>query len=185
MPRFAASSSLRILGLDPALRTLGFAVVEQSGSALIPIRLGLITTEEVPDTSLSESNFDAAQNLARVLMDLFNRHPIGEIRAEAMSYPPSASSAAKISTCWGVLAAMTLAYGILVKQASPQTIRKTLGLPKRSAKEKTKCKEDVVNAMEQRFGKSTIAQLLAAEGITRKADKQHPIDALAAVVVIR
>jgi Holliday junction resolvasome RuvABC endonuclease subunit len=185
MPRLAVSSSLQILGLDPALRTLGFAVAEQQGSKIIPVRLGLIKTAECEDLSASESNFDAAQILACKLAELVTEYRIDEFRAEAMSYPPSASSAGKISYAWGVLATVAFWHGKQLKQASPQTIRKTLGLPKRSAKEKTQGKVDVVHAMEQRFDKATIARLLAAEGITRKADKQHPIDALAAAAAIR
>lgn len=45
-------------------------------------------------------------------------------------------------------------------------------------------KDDVLRAMEAKFGARTIADLLARGNITRKADKRHPIDALAAAVAI-
>lgn len=185
MSRISISSHRRILGLDPALRTFGFAVLEQRESELVLLRLGLIKTQEREELSVSESNFDAAQILACKLATIVDMYQIGEFRAEAMSFPPSASSAGKISYAWGVLATVAFWCEKPLKQASPQSIRKALGLPKRSAKEKKQGKDDVVRAMEERFGKDEIARLFKAEGITRKDDRQHPIDALAAAVAIR
>jgi Holliday junction resolvasome RuvABC endonuclease subunit len=189
MPRVSILSHRRILGLDPALRTLGFAKLWQTSTTLIPVELGLIRTDEVDELSASQSNFVAGQDLYASFRDLIvdeNGIPtVDEIRAEAMSFPPGAASAAKTSICWGVIASVSREFGIPVKQASPQTIRKTLGLPKRSVAEKELGKDDVLRAMETRFGSRTIAVLLARAKITRKADKRHPIDALAASVAIR
>ena len=211
MPRISIPSHRRILGLDPALRTFGFARLNQTESLLIPTELGLIGTTEVDDLSVSQSNFVSGQDLYAAVRDLVvderGNIIVDEIRAEAMSYPPGASSAAKISICWGVLATITREYGIPLKQASPQDIRKALNLPdrsvkrekrpkrpkgspkeprqKRTSKEKEQIKDDVLRAMEARFGADTIAILLVRAGITRKDDKRHPIDALAAAVAIR
>ena len=189
MPRVSIPSHRRILGLDPALRTLGFAKLWQTSTTLIPVELGLIRTDEIDELSASQSNFVAGQDLYASFRDLIvdeNGIPtVDEIRAEAMSFPPGAASAAKISICWGVLATLTREHGIPLKQASPQTIRKTLALPKRSIGEKELGKDDVLRAMEAKFGARTIADLLARAGITKKADKRHPVDALAAAVAIR
>jgi Holliday junction resolvasome RuvABC endonuclease subunit len=210
MPR-VTSFVHRILGLDPALRTLGFAVVEQRGSGLIPIRLGLIATKPSEGLSVSESYFASAQilyaRLREIVVDTEGDLLVDEIRAEAFSYPPNAMSAVMIGNCWGVLAALSMEFGIPLKQASPQTIRKALHLPdrtarkprrkkgekpnpeqgraKRTSKQKEQAKDDVLHAMEERFGKETIARFLAEAGVKRKADKRHPIDALAAAVAIR
>ena len=189
MPRVSVPSHRRILGLDPALRTLGFAKLWQTSTGLVPVEIGLIRTDEIDELSASQSNFVAGQDLYASFRDLIvdeNGIPtVDEIRAEAMSFPPGAASAAKISICWGVLATLTREHGIPLKQASPQTIRKTLGLPKRSSGEKELGKDDVLHAMEAEFGAQTIAELLARAGITKKADKRHPVDALAAAVAIR
>lgn len=189
MPRISLPSARRILGLDPALRTLGFARIDQIGSTLVPVELGLIQTEETDDLSSSQSNFVAGQDLYASFRDLIvdehGRTRVDEIRAEAMSFPPGAASAAKISICWGVLSTLTREYGIPLKQASPQTIRKVLQLPKRSVDEKQAGKDDVRLAMEKMFGERTIAVLLSNAGITRKDEGRHPIDALAAAVAIR
>jgi Holliday junction resolvasome RuvABC endonuclease subunit len=189
VPRISIPSHRRILGLDPALRTLGFARLVQTESTLVPVELGLIRTDEIDDLSASQSNFVAGQDLYAEVRDLIIDErgipKVDEIRAEAMSYPPGAASSGKISVCWGVIASVTREFGIPVKQASPQTIRKALGLPKRSASEKQAGKDDVLRAMEAKFGAQTIADLLARAGLTTKADKRHPVDALAATVAIR
>jgi Holliday junction resolvasome RuvABC endonuclease subunit len=189
MPRVSIPSHRRILGLDPALRTLGFARLTQTDRLLIPVELGLVKTTEVDDLSASQSNFVAGQDLYEAVRDLIidehGNRTVDEIRAESMSYPPGASSASKISLCWGVIASVTREFGIPLKQASPQAIRKTLNLPKRSANEKELGKDDVLHAMQALFGERTIVSLLERARITTKADKRHPIDALAAAVAIR
>lgn len=189
MPRISIPSHRRILGLDPALRTLGFAKLHETETAIVPVELGLIRTDEIVDLSASQSNFIAGQDLYAAFRDLVVDERgipiVDEIRAEAMSYPPGAASAGKISVCWGVIASVTREFGIPVKQASPQTIRKALGLPKRSASEKQAGKDDVLCAMEAKFGAQTIADLLARAGITRKDEGRHPVDSLAAAVAIR
>jgi Holliday junction resolvasome RuvABC endonuclease subunit len=211
MPRISTPSVRRILGLDPALRTLGFAKLNQTDNLLVPTELGLIKTTDVDDLSASQSNFIAGQDLYAAVRDLVvdehGNRLVDEIRAESMSYPPGASSAAKISICWGVLATITREYGIPLKQAAPQDIRKALELPdrslprqkrekrpkgspkeprrKRTSKEKEQIKDDVLHAMEARFGAVRIADLLWQAGLKKKADKRHPIDALAAAVAIR
>jgi Holliday junction resolvasome RuvABC endonuclease subunit len=211
MPRISTPSIRRVLGLDPALRTLGWAKLNQTENLLVPIELGLIKTADVDDLSASQSNFVAGQDLYAAVRDLIadehGNRLVDEIRAESMSYPPGASSAAKISICWGVLATITREYGIPLKQAAPQDIRKALQLPdrslprqkrekrpkgspkeprrKRTSKEKEQIKDDVLHAMEARFGVQTLIFLLDCAGLTKKADKRHPIDALAAAVAIR
>lgn len=189
MPRISIPAHRRILGLDPALRTFGFARLNQTESLLIPTELGLIGTTEVDDLSVSQSNFVSGQDLyaavRALVVDERGNVIVDEIRAEAMSYPPGASSAGKINLCWGVISSITRELGIPVKQASPQSIRSALGLPKRSVEEKQAGKDDVLRAMEARFGADTIAALLVCAGITRKDDKRHPVDALAAAVAIR
>lgn len=211
MPRISLPVCRRILGFDPALRTLGFAKLDQLDSILIPTELGLIRTVDVDDLSSSQSNLVAGQDLYAEVRDLIvDEHGsrlVDEIRAEAMSFPPSASSATKIGYCWGVIASLSREFGIPVKQASPQDIRRALELPdrklprqkrekrpkgspkeprrKRTSKEKDELKDDVLRAMEARFGERTIADLLARAGLTTKADKRHPVDALAAAVAIR
>lgn len=211
MPRISTPTIRRILGFDPALRTLGFAKLNQIDSLLVPIELGLIRTADVDDLSSSQSNLVSAQDLYAEVRDLIvdehGNRLVDEIRAEAMSFPPSASSATKIGYCWGVLASLTREYGIPFKQASPQDIRRALELPdrklprqkrekrpkgspkeprrKRTSKEKDELKDDVLRAMEARFGWLLIDRLLATAKITKKADKRHPVDALAAAVAIR
>jgi Holliday junction resolvasome RuvABC endonuclease subunit len=210
MPR-VSSSVVRILGLDPALRTLGYALVDQDDEHFIPRKLGLIKTAAIEGLSAPESNVLASKSLyievRALVVDSEGNRLVDEMRVESMSFPPNASSASKISLCWGVLSAISQEFGIPLKQASPQTIRKTLKLPdrtvrkprrkksekpnpeqgrrKRTSKEKEQVKDDVLYAMEAQFGRETITRLLAASGIKRKVDKRHPVDALAAGVAIR
>lgn len=188
MPRISIPSYRRVLGLDPALRTFGYAKLHQTSTDLIPTELGLIVTSEIEDVSASKSNFVSAQDLYAGVRDLFVDESgnllVDEVRAEAMSFPPGASSSSKISLCWGVVASITRELGIPLKQASPQAIHKALGLQKRPIEEREDGKDDVLRAMQAMFGERTIDVLLRNAGITRKADKRHPIDALAAAVAI-
>lgn len=183
MPRTPRAPSRLILGLDPALRTLGWSVARETDGAIEPLALGVVRTKPDPKLSKTLDNFDAALKISAALLRLIRWTPdgaaefvtIAEIRAEAMSYPPSASSAAKISLCWGAIATISALYAIPVYEASPQAIKRAVvGVPSAS-------KNDVRNALEKAYGRARIASMLA--GLSRELH-EHPIDGLAATVAI-
>jgi Holliday junction resolvasome RuvABC endonuclease subunit len=174
-----------VLGLDPALRTMGYALLSVSGAGeerrTEPIAMGMIATRPDPSLSRSEDNFRSAGLLAEGLMALVVSPRTGEtfvdaICAEAMSYPPGAASASRISIAWGVVATIALIRGIVdVRQASPQKIKAAI-VGSISAS-----KDEVRGAMAKRFGPWTIDRLLAG---VKEGDREHPCDALAAAVAL-
>lgn len=182
MPR--APRPRLILGLDPALRTLGWAILrERAPGDVEPLAMGVVRPKRNPDLPITRDNFAAARIIGSALLGLVRWTPAGpgdirtvdEIRAEAMSYPPGATSAAKISICWGAIATVAELHALPVRQASPQAIKRALcGVPSAS-------KDEVREALEKRFGKRTIARLLA--GIPASF-MEHPSDALGAGVAI-
>lgn len=163
-----------VLGLDVALRTLGWALAFVDGRGVDPVSLGMIATEP-GEGSRSEDNFRCAHEIALALNGLlqYERARVSLVCAEAMSHPPGASSAARISLAWGAIAAVT--YGIPMRQASPQRIKRVV------AGRVDATKRDVQDALGARFGRGRMDGLLAH---LRRGLREHPCDALAAVVAL-
>lgn len=164
-----------VLGLDVALRTFGWALAFVGSAGIEPVSLGMIKTEP-GEGPKSRDNYRCAGEIAVALNDvisIFDGERVSLVCAEAMSYPPGAASAARISIAWGVVASVT--YGIPFDEASPQRIKKAVvgrvGASKR----------DVQDALIDRFGIGRMERLLVR---VKRGSWEHPCDALAAVVAL-
>lgn len=170
---------VRLLGIDPGFASIGFAVVR-----LYPDReeiesLTVFTTEKAEKKRkvlASDDNFRRARSIAEALGGFLGAPQVEAICAESMSFPRSSSVAAKMAMCWGVLAAFAFNRGIPVLQATPKEIKKKL------CGNGSASKDDIEAALVARHGRSTIEEALVKGFVTRKGDREHPLDALAAVV---
>jgi Holliday junction resolvasome RuvABC endonuclease subunit len=166
---------LRIVGIDPGLASLGLAVLEWDGAQwrLSQDGLRVVGTRKSPRKQRIRATDDNVRR-AREIGVLLEQHcgvpGVAAVCAEALSFPRSASVAAKVALVWGVLAEMTRARGLALLQSTPQEVKRA-GCGCVSAS-----KEDVQAAMCARFPEA--GPPLRALG----ARAEHAADALAAAV---
>lgn len=172
--------SFPVLGLDPGFANIGYALVlfdaEQSER---PVAMGVFRTAKSSakaNVLASGDNLRRAREIYVFLRSLLRDGPHGPVRAicaETMSFPRSSSVAAKMSMCWGVVAALSAEFDLPVLQASPQ------GLKKQVSGKKTTSKTGVQKALDKRFGAANLRALVQD---LPASVLEHPYDALGAVV---
>ena len=168
-------SSVRILGLDGGFACMGYGVIELSQASEKILDLGVIQTEKSDKkraVRASDDNLRRARELAEHLELLMARYDIRAVACESMSFPRSASVAQKLGIAWGVVATVVHLRRLPVVQASPQEVKKKL-CGKRDAS-----KEDVQHALALRFEDAFVERTR----VMNKGVREHPADALAAVV---
>lgn len=160
-----------LLGIDGGLATFGAARyrVERGELHLAEVATFRTAKSAKKRTVLaSDDNVRRCRELVRAIKAFCEPAPPAAICAEAMSFPRSASVAAKMAMAWGAVAALAEAWRCPIVQASPQQIKTALcGNAKAS-------KEDVQAAVELRF-----------PGVAwprKAADVEHAADAAAAVL---
>jgi Holliday junction resolvasome RuvABC endonuclease subunit len=164
-----------LLGLDPGLAACGWATVEYNWAAMAVERIGTYRTTPSP----AKLRISAAEDLVRrglelasatdaAIVDLDAAGDQVIICAEAMSYPRSASAAAKMAIAWGIICAVASHHRTRIVLASPRQIRAAIGVPPGGGK------REVQRALEKQLG--------AIDWPRRRADVEHAADALAAVV---
>lgn len=164
-----------ILGVDPGLASFGWAVTDvvRDGSLAV-IELGVFrTTKSATKRNVlaADDTVRRARELDQRLVELIERHGVpAVICAESMSFPRSASAAAKMAVTWGLICALANDCDAPIAQCSPQALKKALTGSSSSSK------TDVQQALEVRFGNR---ELLAHLG---KTIREHAADALGAIV---
>jgi len=170
------SQPFRVLGIDPGFAAVGVAVLELGSSPARDrlVDLHLLTTTKATKTRgvrASDDNLLRARILSRDLGALMDKHQVRLVCAETMSFPRSASVAAKMAMCWGVLASLTEARSIPLAQATPKEIKDSL------CGRKDASKDDIQSALRLLFPDRLDVCL---EGIVA-SKREHPCDALAAI----
>jgi crossover junction endodeoxyribonuclease RuvC len=118
-----------VLGLDPGFSAFGFSVFDIRSHKEQVLDAGVILTKKSTKKRhvlACEDNFVRAREIATVLRTIIERHKVVCLCAEAMSFPPHASVAAKMAMSWGVIAALTVEYELPLVQPTPQMIKKAL-----------------------------------------------------------
>jgi Holliday junction resolvasome RuvABC endonuclease subunit len=163
-----------ILGLDPGLANLGWAVFELLEHSDRVVEVGVFRTEKshVKRHMLaSDDNVRRARESASKLIDILNRYTVMAICAESMSFPRSASAAAKMAMCWGSVATLSEQKNLSVIQASPQEVKKIV------CGSKAASKEDVEEAVKRRY--PDVESML---GNVSASYREHAYDAVAVVM---
>ncbi len=166
-------SAVRLLGVDPGFASVGFCMIEIGDNDAITIEhFDLIETEK----STKKQNVFASEDNLRRTVEIYRalNAITGDavaICAEAMSFPPNASIAAKMAMCWGALAALSHVHRIPILQASPQAIKIA------TAGRKDASKDDMSIAVSKRFPR-LVEKIVAMP----KGDREHPVDALGAAL---
>jgi Holliday junction resolvasome RuvABC endonuclease subunit len=164
---------MRIVGIDPGLASFGLAIFDtRSACAPVPF-LGVHTTKPSARKRGVLSADDWTDRL-RTLTQWAARTLPWDARvlcAESMSFPRSASAAAKMASTWGVITALAYERDMAVLQVSPQALKKW------ACGKNNASKEDVQAAMKARFPAGTFASFEEAHAAGLY---EHGYDALAA-----
>jgi len=168
-----------VLGVDPGLASFGYAIVELEPNGGAELRtLGVLHTSKTDakrKVLASDDSLRRARELDEALWAVINAlasRPV-VICAESMSFPRSASVAAKMGISWGLIAAFANDVGCPVAQCSPQQMKKILCGASNASK------VDVQQALDRRFFPSGSGSLFAG---VKKTDREHCADALGAVI---
>lgn len=165
-----------VVGLDPGLANLGYAVVNVTADSILPMSLGVITTAK-SDKKLkvlaSDDNTRRGREVSRAFRGLLTGLNVDLFCVEAKSFPRNSSSAAKTAISWGIVIDIAEERDIPIFQARPQEVKKAL-CGKTSAS-----KVEMQRAVDAYFGAAVTKPLV--EGLT-KTRLEHPYDALATVV---
>lgn len=168
--------SIVVMGVDPGLANLGYALVELSTSKIGVLRvedkpiLGFIGTElsdKKRGVRVSDDNTRRARELYEPLASLIKAHDVKVICAEAMSYPRSSSASHKMGISWGIIVGLSCQFTLPITQASPTEIKKMV------CGNGSASKEDIQ--------KTLATQHDLDLDLFAKTKREHPFDALGAV----
>ena len=167
-------NSAFLLGLDPGFANMGWSVIELASWGEKLVDAGVLRTEKSDkkrSVLASDDNLRRGREVAEALVAVMDRFHISAICAESMSFPRSASAAAKMAMCWGSIATLSFERKLPVVQASPQEIKKTL------CGKKDASKEEVEAAVKLRYGDfdKYLADLA-------KSYREHAYDSAGAVI---
>jgi len=169
-----------VLGVDPGLANFGWAAVELGRDTERVLAAGNLRTSPSSRKARVLASSDTARRarelrtgLAGALAGLrSDADPLVAVCAESMSYPRAAKAAHMLGVAWGIAVAEADVYGVPIAQASPQQVKATL------TGRKDASKDDVLSALVERYGEVALASILSLP----KTHREHPADALAAVV---
>lgn len=127
----------------------------------------------------SDDDLRRARELAVLMADHVDKVNPFALVVEAKSLPRNASAACKIGMAWGVFATVAMSFHLPVVQASPQQVRKALGLAKNASKQDVKA---MILGQRDLIPERVREKFCATIPDTRR---EHPIDATAAVLACR
>lgn len=165
------------IGLDPGFASFGVAVVELEQETDRPISMQVIRTAKANKKLKMlavEDNFVRAQLIADELSKIILAHDVVALGAESMSFPRNASSSAKVGMTWGIIATLAARHNLPVFQCSPQQLKDKIAGSKKASK------DDVANALRQRYPDADFDDLLKSLPL---GEHEHAWDALGSVVV--
>lgn len=110
----------RILGIDPGTANVGFAVIDQAGTALRPIWYDCLrTSPQDPPARRLEQIADAVEQVVR-------RFAPGELAIEELFFGASAQAALAVGQARGVCMVLCARAGMTCHEYSPSTIKQAV-----------------------------------------------------------
>ena len=111
---------MRVLGIDPGTRHLGWGVVERTGTRLVHVAHGVIDTDT--DEGLAARLVEIDDALTTVIAE--HRPEIGAI--ESLFFAKDAQSAAKLGHARGVVLLRLARSGLELHEYSPALVKRTI-----------------------------------------------------------
>lgn len=136
---------MKILGFDPGFALTGWALIEYDGGTVEPLAGGLVATQKTAKRLVADDNIRRAQHIYRQVWRLMSeaykdgyRPTVDLVAAESMSYPPNASTAAKMSMTYAAIASVCEHTQTPFVQFSPGQIKLDVAGTKKASKEQMK-----------------------------------------------
>jgi crossover junction endodeoxyribonuclease RuvC len=111
---------MRVIGIDPGTRHLGWGVVEQHGSRLRHIAHGVIDT--VPSSALADRLVTIDQELEQIIRE--HTPEIGAV--EGLFFAKDAQSAAKLGHARGVVLLRLRRAGLALYEYAPAKVKRAI-----------------------------------------------------------
>ena len=166
---------MRVLGIDPGLASLGYALVELTSEDVIVLSMGCVRTKKTDAKRKVRASDDNIERIREVFRNLYPlTDGIMAICSESQSWPRNASACAKVGMAWGVIGALSELMDVPILQVSPQQLKKVV------CGDGTASKAEVAAALNTRFGRDFSIELVE-NGVPSSAH-EHPYDALGAIV---
>lgn len=166
---------VRVLGLDPGLATFGIAVVRILAEGETIEYMEVVKTKKSNAKRrvlVSEDDFTRARAIAVRMSAAAHRYKVAGLCFEAMSRPRNASSAFKVALSFGVIAQLSAENDLPVLQVTPKELKKGV------CGNSSASKDEVLLALHKRYP----IQLERWLQPMNKGDREHPVDALGAIV---
>lgn len=174
--------SVYVIGFDPGLSNLGYAVARiytnlDPTSRLTALQdivtCGVITTDKCDKKTkvlASDDNVRRAREMWTAMQKIATEYRPSCVCSESQSIPRNAANAAKTSFSWGLIAAFVQSLDIPMAQVSPQAMKKTL-CGKRDAS-----KEEIEAAVRSAFPET--GPMLDS---LNKTKREHAADSVGAI----
>lgn len=166
---------MTVMGVDPGFASLGWAIARLYEDREVIFDVGVIHTEKSDKkraVRASDDNVMRAREIYEALHSVIQPQALVAVTAEGMSFPRSASVAAKMAMSWGVLVSLCAQYKLPIIQSSPKEVKKAL------TGTGTASKEEVQVALIQRYPGGFDAFMRKSN----KGDLEHGFDAAATIV---
>lgn len=116
----AASNPLRVLGIDPGTRRLGWGVVERRGAKLVPIAAGVVSLSARDPLSV---RLAAACDAIEAL---FEDHAPTVVAVEGVFYARYAAAAIQLAHVRGVVLLASERRGLPIAEYAPALVKRTV-----------------------------------------------------------
>ncbi len=110
---------MTILGIDPGLERIGFAVVRKSGSKLSAIEYGLILT---PRIALP----DRLKLIHDQVKEIISRHQLDAVATERLLFTVNKTTAMDVAKALGVVLLVTSELGVSWAEYSPPEVKQSV-----------------------------------------------------------
>ena len=106
-----------ILGLDPGTQVMGYGVIEQRGSKLLVLQMGVIHLEKYKD------HFDKLKKIYDRVVQVIAEYLPDEVAIEAPFYAKNVQSMLKLGRAQGVAVAAALSRDVPVNEYLPKKVK--------------------------------------------------------------
>lgn len=119
-PRASAPPPLRVLGIDPGTRHLGWGVVERQGSRVTHVAHGVVDTDET--SPLAERLVEIDDALAIIVAE----HAPTAAAVEGIFFAKDATAAAKLGHARGVVLLRLARAGLVASEYPPSRVKRAV-----------------------------------------------------------
>jgi crossover junction endodeoxyribonuclease RuvC len=109
-----------VLGIDPGTASLGYGIVERTGSRLRSVDYGVIATS--PDLALPERLLA----IHRQVTDLVELHRPSVLGVERLFFSNNAQTALGVGQARGVVLLVAAQHGLAVREATPNEVKSAI-----------------------------------------------------------